>query len=123
MIVIAIIWCLIGFSFGIPRAKARYFYAIEESKSYTSELNTWHHFEIWVITFFELAKWTILGAFSGISYLAWFLLELAMTNKKELEKPSNLGAIGFSILVFVLGIIALEKANEERIMRRRAHNK
>ena len=52
------------------------------------------------------------------------LLELAMANKKDLEKPRNLGAIGFSILIFILGAIALEKANEERISRRRKlHNK
>lgn len=124
MITIAIIWCLIGFLFGIPRSKARYFDALEESKSYKAVLGWRDYFEIWAITLFEQAKWTILGAFSGISYIAWFLLELAMANKKELEKPSNLGAIGFSILVFILGAIALGKANEERITRRRkAHNK
>lgn len=82
-------------------------------------LGRWDYIEVWAITIFEQAKWTILGVFSGISYIAWFLLELAMANKKELEKPSNLGAIGFSILVFILGAIALEKANEERISRRR----
>ncbi|MDA1107511.1 MAG: hypothetical protein O2845_03855 [Proteobacteria bacterium] len=124
MITIAVIWCLIGFLFGIPRSKARYFDALEERKSYKSVLGWWDYFEIWVITLFEQAKWTILGVLSGISYIAWFLLELAIANKKELEKPSNLGAIGFSILVFILGAIALEKANEEKITRRRkAHNK
>ncbi|HLB31577.1 MAG TPA: hypothetical protein VJN91_08610 [Gammaproteobacteria bacterium] len=57
---------------------------------------------------FEQLKWTLLGIFSGISYIAWLLLELALANRKELEKPNVLGALGFSILIWVLGTLALE---------------
>ena len=111
MLIIAVTWCLIGALFGIPRARARYRKEIADAEILKVELD-------WRVTsgaVFEAAleqlKWTLLGVFSGISYMAWLLLELALANQKKLEKPSALGALGFSILVFVLGALALEKRN------------
>ena len=109
MLTIAIIWCVIGALFGIPRSRARYRQEIVAAKKLKPKLD-WRDvsgavFEATI----EQAKWTLLGVISGISYIAWILLELAMANKKELEKPNALGAFGFSVLIFVLGFLALER--------------
>ena len=110
MIIIAVIWCLIGAIFGIPRARARYRIEIANAKKLKEELD-WRDVSgaIFEATLEQL-KWTLLGIFSGISYIAWILLLIALANQKELEKPNVLGALCFSILVWVLGVLALERS-------------
>ena len=109
MLIIAVIWCLIGALFGIPRARARYRMEIADAKKLKAELD-WRDVSGAVFeATLEQLKWTLLGILSGISYIAWILLELALANRKELEKPNVLGALGFSILVWVLGTLALER--------------
>lgn len=109
MLTIAAIWCLIGALFGIPHARNRYRKEISVAKNLNSELD-WRNVGAAVFeAILEQLKWTILGVFSGISYLAWILLQLALANQKELEKSNALGALGFSILIFILGVLALER--------------
>ena len=109
MLAIAIIWCVIGALFGVPRALARYRNEIVGAQEHRHTL-TWREYAFAMSeALIELTKWTLLGVFSGISYLAWILLHLALANQKELEKPDTLGALGFSILIFVLGALALQK--------------
>lgn len=113
MIVIPIIWFLIGALFGIPRARDKYRTEIAEAKKLKEKLG-WRDI-VWIVTetIFEQLKWTLLGVISGISYIAWILLGLALAHKKELEKPHVLGAIGFSILVWFLGLLTLGVGGNE----------
>jgi len=112
MLTIAIIWCVIGALFGIPRARARYRRELEVVRKINPERSWGNTAAALFEATLEQVKWTLLGILSGISYLAWLLLELALANRKELEKPNVLGALGFSILVFVLGLLALESPNK-----------
>lgn len=109
MLLFTVIWCLIGMLFGIPRARARYKMEIADAKKFKAELNWQDQGGALFEATLEQLKWTLLGIFSSISYIAWILLELALSNRKELEKPNVLGALGFSILVWVLGTLALDR--------------
>jgi len=87
MLTIAIIWCVIGALFGIPRARARYSRELEVLRKINPERSWSNTAEALFEATLEQVKWTLLGILSGISYLAWLLLELALANRKELEKP------------------------------------
>ena len=113
MLTLAIIWCVIGAFFGIPRARARYRQEIALSKNVKADQG-WSETGMAVFeASLEQLKWTLLGIISGISYIAWILLDFALAKKRKLEKPNALGALGFSVLVFVLGVLALERHDSD----------
>ena len=112
MIIIAVIWCVIGALFGVPRARARYKRELDVARKINPEAGWRNTGEALFEAAIEQTKWTLLGILSGISYLAWLLLEMALANKKELEKPNVLGAFGFSFLIFVLALLALESPKD-----------
>ena len=109
MIVILGVWLSVGALFGWPRVRARYRETLNKYPNLMGTEATSIKMEAMTDAVLEFLKWMLLGLISGISYFAWLLLELAMQNRKKLEKPSALGAFGFSVLVFILGVLALEK--------------
>lgn len=113
MLTIAIVWCLIGALFGMPRARARYRNEIEVARKLGETVDRGTVSGAVFEAVIEQIKWTLLGVLSAVSYIAWFFLELALANEKELKKPNALGAIGFSVLVFALGVLALEKRESQ----------
>ncbi len=93
---------------GWPRARDRYY---KTTRKYPALLETEPisiKREALIDAIIELLKWMFLGLLSAISYVAWVILELAIANEKELKKTPFLGPLGFSILIFILGVIALE---------------
>jgi len=108
IIVILIVWFLVGALFGWPRARAKYYKTIRkyptliESESFSTKT------EALIDAIIEFLKWMFLGLLSAIAYVAWLILALAIANEKELKKMPFLGPLGFSILIFILGVIALE---------------
>ena len=113
MLTLSIIWCVIGALFGIPRAIARYRQEIALSKNLKDEQG-WKEIGVAVFeAFLEQLKWTLLGIISGISHIAWMLIGLVLAKKKELKKPNALGAFGTSVLIFVLGVHALERPDSD----------
>lgn len=109
MLLVVAIWLSVGALFGLPRARARYRETLAKYSNLMKTESTSIRLEATTDALLEFLKWTLLGPISGISYVAWVLLDLAMKNRKELEKPDVLGAFGFSVLIFVLGMLALEK--------------
>lgn len=109
MLTVVAIWLLIGALFGMPRARARYRATLAKYRNLVQAEPTATRLEAFTDAVLEFLKWTLLGVISAISYVAWLLLELAIANRKNLERPDVLGALGFSALVFVLGVIALDR--------------
>lgn len=114
MLIGAAIWIAIGACFGWFRARARYRseyrylvrrYADEKKISEIKRIALLH-------AALEFLKWSILGILSGISFLAWVLLVIALTAEKEVKKTGVLEATIFSAIVFILGAIALDKVRK-----------
>ena len=115
IITILIVWLIVGALFGWPRARARYYKTIRKYSALieTEAIST--KTEALIDAIIEFLKWMFLGLLSAISYVAWLILALAIANEKELKKKSFLGPLGFSILIFILGVIALENPNTNKV--------
>jgi len=114
VLTVVAIWLLIGALFGIPRARARYRATLAKYPNLIQTEPMATRLEALTDAALEFLKWTLLGLISAVSYVAWLLLELAIANRKNLERPNVLGALGFSILIFVLGVIALDQRELEK---------
>lgn len=114
IIIILIVWLVVGALFGWPRARARYYKTTRKYPALieTEAIST--KTEALIDAVIELLKWMFLGFLSAISYVAWVILALAIANEKELKKMPFLGPLGFSILIFILGVIALENPNTNK---------
>lgn len=113
MLTVAVIWCVIGALFGIPRARARFRRELAWERGKKPKADSKDIGQALFEAAIEQTKWTLLGVLSALSVIGWLLLEWALANQKELQKPGMLGPIGFSVLVFVLGIIALERRDAD----------
>jgi hypothetical protein len=111
------IWLAIGAVFGVLRARTRYRATIAAYPGlFRTEPNSVRVEAVWE-ALLEFLKCTALGVLSAISYLAWILLSVVLTAEDQLKRPDALGAAGFSILVWVLGLIALEDPGRLRRLR------
>ncbi|WP_281023620.1 hypothetical protein [Minwuia sp. IMCC4030] len=113
MFVAAAIWMLIGACFGWPRARARYYQELLDNYSAGAPNLQSIRNDARLAAVIEFAKWTLLGVLSGVSYVAWVLAVLAQSYEKEVKKSGAGEALVFSVIVFVLGAIALGARTSE----------
>ena len=109
MILISI-WLFVGLLFGWPRAKAAYRESMELNK--VCEIKEFHsRMDATIEAVVELVKWMLLGFLSAISYIAWLLLPVVIESNKKQAKPNSVEALFFSVLIFTLGTLTLDRRN------------
>jgi len=114
MLVAGSIWLLIGAGFGWSRARARYYEAllVRFREGGSRDYNTVRT-EAIIAASLEFMLWTLLGLISGISYFAWILIAIMASYKKEIKKTGFGDAIVISLIIFILGAIAMGRKTSE----------